>query len=128
MWTTLGLASSKSSCKSQNHLFTGNRSYSCRAIKGSLSHTPTISHPLILWICDAWSSAILPHPTMATLSIVASLPACFEMTPQPLCCGHLWRPTQPCFQLLVAVIRLLPGGLPVLAVERRRQLPLCPAR
>src|SRR5439155_21038738 len=117
MCTTSGLASPRSSVKSPKYCLTGNLSYNCLAISGSLSHTPTISHPLILWICEAWESAILPHPTMATLSIVSAGPAGLEITAEPFAGWHFGCPADPGLQLVIAVIGLLPVGMPHFAIE-----------
>src|SRR4029453_6532917 len=94
-------------------------------MSGSRSHTATISQPPILRICEAVAAAIFPHPTMATLSTL-SLPAARKIAAQPLLHGNLGRPSQLCFQLLVAVASLFPFRVPSPAVEHRRQLPLGP--
>src|SRR5262249_34080459 len=105
----------------------GNLSDNCRAISGSRSTTPTISHPLILWICDACASAILPHPTIATLSMSCVLPATAKVNSQRLRRRHSRRPTQKRLCLLVAVPRALPEGVPREPVVHRRQLSFRPA-
>src|SRR5713101_2252750 len=128
MCTMSGLASLRSSVRSLKYRLIGNLSYSWRAIRGSRSQTPTISHPLIRMICDACESAILPHPTRATLSMCGSVPAGFEIAPQSFCRRDLRPPTRPALQMLVAVIRVLPVRVPVLTIEDRRQLSLGPDR
>src|SRR6266481_4341568 len=122
MWTTSGLASLRSSIRLSKYRLIGNLLNSCRAISGSLSQTPTISHPLILWICDACASAILPHPTMATLSKPYFLPAAFKIPLQTVRRGHLWSPVHPHLHFYVAVTRLLPIRVPPHAIKCRWQL------
>src|SRR5215469_9627074 len=73
-----GRASSRSASRPVKVRCTGNLSQSWLAISGSLSQAPTISHPLILLICEAWASAIFPQPMRAILSILFSLPAGFK--------------------------------------------------
>ena len=59
---------------------TGNLLASCCAIKGSRSHTPTISQPGILPICDACESAIFPQPIMSDLKHLLSWLGSFQRT------------------------------------------------
>ena len=56
-----------------------NLSHSCCAMSSSLSHAPTSRHPAIRWTCSACASAILPHPTMPTLSTEVLFPAAAEV-------------------------------------------------
>src|SRR5262245_48428576 len=94
-------------------------------MSGSLSHTPTISQPSILRICEACASAILPQPTMATLSTLF-LPAGHEVTAKRFLHLDLGLPSQLGLQLVIAVAGLLPFSVPAPAVEHRRQLALRP--
>src|ERR1035437_541700 len=119
-----GLALLKSSSSSLKCRLTANLSYSCRAISGSLSHTPTISHPLILWICDAWASAIFQHPTIAILSMLSFAQRTFEVPVQSFCHRLLRHPAPLRIQFCVTVICFLPLGMPSLPVEGRGQLSL----
>src|SRR5688572_30640967 len=97
-------------------------------MSSSRSQTPTISHPLIRWIWEACESAILPHPTMATLSMSNLLSAAFKVSAQRLGCCDLLFPPEPAFELRIAIPGLLPVHMPDLPVEYRRQLLLRPAR
>src|SRR5215472_15926358 len=97
-------------------------------MSGSRSHTPTISHPSTLWIWAAWASAIFPHPTMATLSIPFTRPAALEILAQSLRCSDLRSPAQLGLQFFVAIVGLLPLGVPSSPIESWRQLPLRPLR
>src|SRR5437764_10673591 len=124
MCTTSGLASASSAVTSLKCARTGNLSESCFAISGSLSQTPTIADPAILWICDTWASAILPQPTIATLSIGSPSPAGFEVTPEAVRGRHALRPPEERLELLVAVLGALPVRVPPAAGKDRRQLPL----
>src|SRR5205823_13857936 len=100
--TTSGRASRNRSATSLKYLRIGNRSYSCRAMSGSLSQTPTISQPAIRRICDACASAIFPQPTIAILSMEAALPAALEVPMQPLGCRDLRHPSELGLELVVA--------------------------
>src|ERR1700733_514263 len=121
---TSGRASVKSSIKSLKYRLTGSRSQSCWAISGSRSHTPTISQSPIRNICVACASAIFPHPTMPTLSMLPAFRAAVEINAQRFAGRHFVRPPQPLFQLGVAVGRRPPLGIPAPAIESRRQLSL----
>src|SRR5438093_1590443 len=80
-------------------------------------------------ICAAWASAILPHPTIATLSGTAtSLPAAVEISPQPLVCRHLRRPAEEPLCFGVAIAASFPVGVPGMPVEHWGQLFVGPAR
>src|SRR5580700_7310570 len=92
-------------------------------MSGSRSQTPTISQPPILKICVAWASAIFPHPTIPTLSMLPPLRATPEIKAQCFAGRHFGRPTQPFFQLCVAVASSPPLGIPSPAIEGWRQLP-----
>src|SRR5579862_619923 len=104
----------------------GKRSQSCLAIRGSRSQTATILQSLSLCICATWASATLPHPTMATLSMLSILRTALEKAPQSLRGGHFWLPAQPGLQFLVGVTRFLPVSVPSFPIEGRWQLPLRP--
>src|SRR5690242_18211271 len=134
MCTTSGRHSLSIPGRSLPYLPTGNRSASCRAISGSRSQTQRIPQSRILPICAACASAIFPHPTIATLSMLRLFPGAAlsgtapEVTLEPLFHGYNRRPAQPGLQLLVTVIGFLPHGMPFSAIEDRRQLPFGPPR
>src|SRR5262245_56191614 len=91
-------------------------------MSGSRSQTPTISHPLIRWIWDAWASAIFPQPTIATLSMIGSDAIATEVAVEPLGHGYAGPPTQSGLQLVVAIPRPLPVGVPAASVKGGRKL------
>src|SRR5437899_1909052 len=65
---------------------------------------------------------------MATLSTAGLLPAAGEVAPQALPRRDHWSPAQARLGAGVAVTRLLPVGVPELAVEAERQLAARPDR
>src|SRR5262249_61253961 len=78
-------------------------------------------------ICPAWASAILPHPTMATLRDIAfSCSAALEVAPKPFGCCHARGPSQERFELRIGVAAALPVRVPRPAIEDGRQLALRP--
>src|ERR1051326_4557489 len=92
----------------------------------SRSETATTWQPRIRRNCSMCASAILPHPTMATLSMVAFLAAAFKKAPQALLRGYPGNPAQPTLQFLVAVTRAFPEGAPFVPRKHRRELSLRP--
>src|SRR5204863_5068728 len=92
------------------------------------SHTPTISHPWMRWICDACESAILPQPTMATLSMLELLPAALEVPAQSFWRGYVLRPPKLRLHLVIAVAGASPVRAPAPPIEDGRQLPFRPSR
>src|SRR5262249_37818135 len=126
--TRSGRASRKRSETSWKHCLTGKRSCNCFAMSGSRSQTATISHPGMRRICATCASAILPHPTMATLSMLASAPAPFKIEPQRFRHGHARFPADQPLHFLVAVAGPLPIRVPAPAIECRRQLFVRPNR
>src|SRR5262245_34583268 len=80
-------------------------------------------------IWAAWASAILPQPTMPTLSMLRPLfPTGFEVPFQPFRGGDPRRPAHSDLQFLIAVTSLLPIGVPAAAIEDRGQLLFRPSR
>src|SRR4029450_11874364 len=123
MCTTSGLASSRSWSRLSKERRASNRSASCRAINSSRSQAATSAHSLIRRICSACASAILPHPTMATLRDIApSFPTALEVATKPFCCRHTRGPSQECFDLRIGVAAALPVRVPRPAIEDGRQL------
>src|ERR1035438_8700296 len=94
-------------------------------MSGSRSQAATISHPSMRCICEACASAILPQPTMATLSM-SFPPAAFKMAHQTFRGRHSRSPSYAQLEFLVAVSRPLPEAVPLPAIEGKRQLPLGP--
>src|SRR5688572_6908897 len=125
-WTTSGRTVRRTSVTSVKGRPTLNLSQNCWAISGSRSQAATIAHPPILRICDACASAILPHPTMATLSMRDLVTAALEIALQTLGCRHQRHPTEHRFQFRVAVPPRAPVRLPGPPVERGGQLTLRP--
>src|SRR5256886_8911264 len=95
-------------------------------MSSSRSQTPTISQPLILWICAACASAIFPQPTSAALSMTRLLSTALEIATQSLYRGHRRLPAKPLLELRVRVAGFLPVGVPAPPVERGGQLSLRP--
>src|SRR5262245_3501673 len=94
-------------------------------MSNSRSQAPTVSHPSMLWMAQAWASEILPHPAIAILSI-SCVSTAFEESSQSFAGGDFRCPDQQSLQLLVTVITSFPFRVPPAEIKRRGQLTVRP--
>src|ERR1043166_266967 len=87
-----------------------------------------ISQSLIRPICAAWESAILPHPTIPTLSMLRLLLARPKIAIECILGLDARLPPKPLLQLFIRIARLFPIRMPDLPIVNRGQLSFRPGR